>query len=77
MANSSLLEGLFPAPFKEVLECSLLKKPLLDPTILHNFCPVSHLPFLRKVTEKVIALQLQRFLAEMSDPDPFQSDFRP
>lgn len=41
--NSSLLKGLFPAPFKEALVYPLphLKKPLLDPIILDNFCPVS------------------------------------
>lgn len=43
----------------------LLKKPLLDPTILDNFCPVSHLPFLKKVVGKMIVHKLQRTLDEV------------
>lgn len=59
MVNSSFLKGVFPVSFKEALMCPLLKKPLLDPTMLNNFSPVSNFPFLEKVVEKVIMLQLR------------------
>nr|GFC52549.1 hypothetical protein [Tanacetum cinerariifolium] len=55
----------------------LLKKPSLDPTILNNFRPVSNIPFLGKVIERVVASQLQRVLEEADYLDPFQSGFRP
>lgn len=32
----------------------LLQKPLLNPTILTNFCAVLNLPFFGKVIEKMI-----------------------
>ena len=54
----------------------LLKKPNLDPTVLSNFRPVSHLPFLSKVLEKVVFIQLQAFLQQNSVFEKFQSGFR-
>lgn len=49
----------------------LLKKPQLDPSILSNFRPVSHLPFLYKVLEKVVFKQLQSFLEDNDVFDQF------
>ncbi len=54
----------------------LLKKPGLDPFVLANFRPVSHLPFLSKVLEKVVFIQLQDFLQENSVFEKFRSGFR-
>lgn len=57
--------------FKEwLLIYPLLKQPLLDST-----CPNSHIPFLEKVVEKVLAWQLQRVLDEVDYLNPFQSVF--
>ncbi len=36
-----------------------LKKPTLDPEVLANYRPISNLPFLSKVLEKIVAAQLQ------------------
>lgn len=36
----------------------------MDPTILDNFLPVSNLPLLGKMVEKLIWLQFQRTLEE-------------
>lgn len=77
MVNSSLIESVFPASFKEALMCPRRKKPSMDSTILDNFCPDSHFPYLGKVVEKVVALQMQRILDETDYLDPFQSSFRP
>lgn len=76
MINASLQERLFLAPFKEDLVYPFLKKPSIGPTCLHNFSPVSHLTFLRKVVEKLVVLQLQRILDEMYYLDPFQLHFK-
>lgn len=52
--NTCLRLGAVPAAFKHAVVRPLLKKPNLDPSVLSNFRPVSHLPFLSKVLEKVV-----------------------
>uniref|UniRef100_A0A8D0A4W1 Reverse transcriptase domain-containing protein n=1 Tax=Sander lucioperca TaxID=283035 RepID=A0A8D0A4W1_SANLU len=74
--NSCLSLGSVPAAFKHAVVRPLLKKPNLDPTVLSNFRPVSHLPFLSKVLEKVVFIQLQAFLQQNSVFEKFQSGFR-
>ncbi|XP_053138881.1 uncharacterized protein LOC128339283, partial [Hemicordylus capensis] len=54
----------------------LLKKPALDPSELSNYRPVSNLPWLGKVIERVVASQLQAVLEETDYLDPFQTGFR-
>ena len=77
VVNSSLREGVLPPALKQAIVRPLLKKPSLDPTNLNNFRPVSNIPFLGKVIERVVATQLQRVLEEADYLDPFQSGFRP
>ncbi|XP_070582622.1 LOW QUALITY PROTEIN: uncharacterized protein [Erythrolamprus reginae] len=67
----------FPPLYKEAVVRPLLKKPSLDPAVLNNYRPVSNLPFMGKVVEKVVALQLQRSLDEADYLGPQQSGFRP
>ncbi|XP_032366676.1 LOW QUALITY PROTEIN: uncharacterized protein LOC116685831 [Etheostoma spectabile] len=74
--NTCLSSGSVPAAFKHALVRPLIKKPHLDPSVLSNFRPVSHLPFLSKVLEKVVFIQLQTFLEINSILDKFQSGFR-
>ncbi|XP_060124758.1 uncharacterized protein LOC132591228 [Zootoca vivipara] len=77
LVNASLHEGAFPDPLKEAVIKPLLKKPSLDPANMANYRPVSNLPFLGKVIERVVAEQLQARLEEADHLDPFQSGFRP
>lgn len=72
MDSASLSEGIVPSL---LVAHFLFKKPLLDPIILDNFCPISNLPFWGKMFEKITAPQLQRVLAEADYRDPFQSGF--
>ena len=48
------------------LQCAqirpLLKKPTLDPDILKHYRPVSNLPFIAKVLEKVEYIRIERHL---------------
>lgn len=74
--NTCLSSGSVPAAFKHAVVRPLLKKPHLDPSVLSNFRHVSHLPFLSKVLEKVVFIQLQTFLEINSVLDKFQSGFR-
>ncbi len=58
--NSSLSLGHVPKPFK--LAVPLIKKPKLDPCELANYRPISNLPFMSKILEKVVSAQLCSFL---------------
>ncbi|XP_061453461.1 uncharacterized protein LOC133370741 [Rhineura floridana] len=77
LMNTSLRKVSMPTLLKEAVIRPLLKKPSLHPAGPNNFCPVSTLPFLGKVIERVVASQLQVFLDESDYLDPFQSGFRP
>ena len=68
--------GTMPKCFKEALVRPLLKKPSLDHTVLKNYRPISNLPFLSKVIEKVVAFQLKRHLGENQLLDTLQSAYR-
>jgi hypothetical protein len=74
--NQSLLSGKFPHEWKAALVTPLLKKPSLDSTQLSNFRPVSNLPFLSKVVERVVAKQLTTYLCEHQLYPTFQSAYR-
>ncbi len=76
MINPSLLTGCVPQSFKVAVLKPLLKKPTLDPEVLANYRPVSNLPFLSKIFEKVVANQLCNFLQSNSLFEVFQSGFR-
>jgi len=52
--NASLSTGCFPAKFKHAIVTPLEKKGTRDSSHLKNYCPVSNLPFLSKLLEKVV-----------------------
>ncbi len=60
--NSSLSLGHVPKPFKLAVITPLIKKPKLDPCELANYRPISNLPFMSKILEKVVSAQLCSFL---------------
>lgn len=74
--NHSLSTGVFPSEWKHALVTPLLKKTTLDPTSLSNYRPVSNLPFLSKVTERVVAKQLTSYLQDNTLYPKFQSAYR-
>uniref|UniRef100_A0A8C9XHL9 Reverse transcriptase domain-containing protein n=1 Tax=Sander lucioperca TaxID=283035 RepID=A0A8C9XHL9_SANLU len=74
--NMSLLTGHVPQSFKVAVIKPILKKPTLDPEVLANYRPISNLPFLSKILEKVVANQLCDFLHRNSLFEDFQSGFR-
>ena len=75
--NSSLLLGYVPKTFKLAVIKPLIKKPQLDPKELVNYRPISNLPFLSKILEKVVSSQLYSFLEKNGICEDFQSGFRP
>ncbi len=60
--NSSLSLGYVPKTFKFTFFKPLIKKPQLDPKDLVNYRPISKLPYLSKILEKVASSQLYSFL---------------
>ena len=74
--NTSLSCGIVPTSFKSAIIKPLLKKPNLDSEVLNNFRPISNLPFLSKILEKVVSTQLVDYFSNNNLLDPFQSGFR-
>ena len=50
--------------FKTAIVKLLLKKPALDQNVLKNYRPISNLPFLSKILEKVVLHKLLAHLQE-------------
>ncbi len=74
--NNSLANGVVPASFKHAVVHPLLKNPHLDPSILSNFRPISKLPFISKLLERVVYSQLDSYISISNVLDTFQSGFR-
>ncbi|KAK7909443.1 hypothetical protein WMY93_014127 [Mugilogobius chulae] len=74
--NSSLSNASVPQSLKLAAITPVLKKTGLDPDNLANYRPISNLPFLSKIIERVIASQLQAHLTSNNLFEPFQSGFR-
>uniref|UniRef100_A0A1A8K0K3 Reverse transcriptase domain-containing protein n=1 Tax=Nothobranchius kuhntae TaxID=321403 RepID=A0A1A8K0K3_NOTKU len=68
--------GVFPAAFKRAVVRPLLKKSNLDFNDFNNFRPVSNLPFLSKILEKLVLIQLNDFINHQHVLEKFQSGFR-
>ena len=76
--NSSLTKGVVPASFKHAIVQPMLKKPQLDPEMCRDYQPISKLPFISKLLEKVFFSQLQFYLNSFNILDKYleQSGFR-
>ncbi len=62
VVNTSLLSGTLPNSLKTAVVKPLLKKRSLDNTMLSNYRPISNLPFIGKIIEKVVFNQLNNYL---------------
>lgn len=76
LINKCLSTGTITDQLKHATVRPQLKKVNLDPAILSNFRPISNLPFIAKILEKVISIQLYDFLSTNSILYTFQSGFR-
>uniref|UniRef100_A0AAR2KBY1 Reverse transcriptase domain-containing protein n=1 Tax=Pygocentrus nattereri TaxID=42514 RepID=A0AAR2KBY1_PYGNA len=76
IVNQSLQLGEFPNILKTAVVKPLLKNRNLDPTFLNNYRPISNLPFLSKIIEKVVSTQLNDYVKVNQINDTFQSGFR-
>uniref|UniRef100_A0A3P9J789 Reverse transcriptase domain-containing protein n=1 Tax=Oryzias latipes TaxID=8090 RepID=A0A3P9J789_ORYLA len=73
--NLSLSTGTVPNFLKQAAISPILKKPNLDPSQPSNYRPISKLPILSKVLEKIVAEQLTSFLSNNELFDKYQSGF--
>ena len=75
LCNRSLLSGEFPSDWKKANVIPLFKKD--DRQNKTNYRPVSLLPSLSKILEKVVFTSLYKFLLNINFLNPLQSGFRP
>ncbi|GAA6091171.1 RNA-directed DNA polymerase from mobile element jockey-like [Tachysurus ichikawai] len=76
LINKCLSQGICPIDFKHAVATPLLKSPNLAMDDPNNFRPISNLPFLAKVLERVVFKQLQDHLWLNSITEVFQSGFK-
>ena len=76
LCNTSIQSGCLPFSQKTAMVTPRLKKSGLDPAAIQNYRPISNLPFMSKVIEKLILAQLSRYLAANNLFPDYQSGFR-
>ena len=74
--NKSLASGIVPQCLKHALFKLLLKKASLDPNCLKHYRPVSNLPFLSKVLERIVLKQFLQNLQSHGLLELFQAAYR-
>ena len=74
--NTSLSSGKVPITFKKAIVIPLLKKKGLDQNVLKNYRPVSNLPFIAKVLERIVLKQLQNHLNVNDLVETYQAAYR-
>lgn len=77
IVNGSLLSEIFPASLQTAVVRPLLKRRNLDDSILNSYRPISNLPFINRIIEKVVFNQNNNFLQTNDILDSLQSGFRP
>ena len=73
---NSLNSGQVSPCLKTAIISPILKKQNLDPNSFSNYRPISHLPLLSKILERIVSKQLIAHVNKNNLFDPFQSDFR-
>ena len=74
--NTFLEACIVPSSFKAATVTPLLKKAGLDQEEMKNYRPVSNLPYVSKLLEKVVVAQLNEHLKDNSLMPPNQSAYR-
>ena len=73
--NASLSSGIFPSELKYAIVKPLLKRSNLDTESLASYRPVSNLPFLSKLLEKIVFSRIQKYLSSGNMFNKFQSAY--
>ena len=77
IVNFSLYSSIFPDVFKHAEITPLLKKTNLDCNKLSNYRPISQLPLLSKIIEKIVSRQIIEYLLFHNLFDEYQNAYRP
>jgi len=73
--NKSFTVCHFPAAFKEAFVTPIVKKPGLDDTDVSSYRPISNLPVLSKLLQRLVARQLMDYLLSSDLLPSLQSGF--
>ena len=76
ITNESLRSGYVPFDLKEAVIKPLLKKQGLDISNLSNYRPVSNIPFLSKIIERVVVARLKEHMSEHNMYEGMQSAYK-
>ena len=71
MINSYFTTSVIPSAYTCAIEKN--QNPALDNDMLHNYRPVSNLPFVSKLRDRVVAKQLNAHLYESEIHNPFHT----
>ena len=74
--NLSLSLGTFPSKFKHACVIPILKKCNLDVNTLKNYRPISLLPFLSKILERIVSFRIRDHIAICDVDEIFQSGYK-
>jgi hypothetical protein len=75
--NLSVSQGRFPSSFKQAFITPIVKKVGLDPEDVKSYRPISNLPVLSKLMERLFARRLSDYLKSAGLLPSLQSGFRP
>ena len=76
ICNASITSGVVPSSLKSAIVVPVLKKKNLDINDCKNYRPISNLPFISKLLERVIASQLTLYLNDNHLLPDCQSAYR-
>ena len=76
LINKSLTTGKVPCALKIAQVSPRIKKPDLDREVLKNYRPVSNIPFLSKILERIVVNQLNDYLRSNNLCDELQSAYK-
>ena len=62
LVNASLDYAAFPSSMKHAIVMPIVKKPGMDLSSLSSYRPISNLPFVSKLLERVVAYELTTYL---------------
>ena len=76
MVNQSFSEGIVPKSWKSAPVTSLLKKPSLDHNVASSYRPISNLPVLSKLSERLVLSRVMSYLNNSNLLPTNQSAYR-
>ena len=76
LVNLSLESGNFPAALKSAIVRPLLKKSNLDTSVFKNYRPVSNIPYVSKLIEKIVVKRIDNYMTTHHLHEQCQSAYR-